>query len=399
VPNNDDLTAEEREHQPLIQQLQKMYNTHIQDEEDLGAIRQQLSQTGLLPAASPPKGKTFHRAPGGENLGMVVHPSGFPSHHKTSWSSLLDMLAATLIVTLLTGSLVTLLLLARSHQSATTRLSDATSTGSSLVSTPCNQPYPITGTIIKVTSSTLNPPDGVILVKGPKEQFRGFLGGTFWINIGPDTRLFEQQGKSCHTVSFANIRVGQRIQASPPKDIAQSLPPILSGVDRLVLLPPEPSPGAQVPCQTQQLLLVAGQMASDLGNAGVQLSFKNRSLVNCTLVGYPTLQLLTAQQKPLQAQITGSTSGYLYSTRPPQMISLHPGQKAYFVVTWTNLGCGKIPPASYASLVSFLRVTPPLNQASLLIAVQFCAFRNQVAVSPVESSQVLFVFSGGSSGK
>lgn len=238
MPNNDDLTAEEREYQPLIQQLQKMYNTRIQDEQDLGAIRQQLSQTGLLPAASRTKGKTFHRAPGEENLGMVVHPSGFPSHHKTSWSSPLGILAATLIVALLTGSFVTLLLLARSHQSATTRLSDATSTSSSLVSTPCNQPYPITGTIIRVTSSTLNPHDGGILVKGSKEQFRGLLGGTFVIDIGPGTQLFEQQENGCRAVSLVSIRVGQRIQTSPPKEILQSYPPQLIGVDKLVLLPP-----------------------------------------------------------------------------------------------------------------------------------------------------------------
>lgn len=238
MPNNDDLTAEEREYQPLIQQLQKMYNTRIQDEQDLGAIRQQLSQTGLLPAASPSQGKTFPRATGEENLGMVVHPSRFPSHHKTSWSSPLSILAATLTVVLLTGSFVTLLLLVRSHQSATTGLSNATSTGSSLVSTPCNQSYPITGTIVKVTSSTLNPHAGSILVKGSKEQFRGLLGVSFVIAIGPDTQLFEQQKNGCHTVSFASIRVGQRIQASPPTEILQSYPPILGGVDKLVLLPP-----------------------------------------------------------------------------------------------------------------------------------------------------------------
>lgn len=231
MPNNDDLSAEEREHQPLIQQLQKMYNTRMQDEQDLGAIRQQLAQTGLLPAASRMQGKTFHRATGEENLGMGVHPSGFPSHHKMSWPSLLGMLAATLIVALLTGSFVTLLQLARSHQSAT-------STGSSLVSTPCNQQYPITGTIIKVTSST-HLHNGAILVKGPKEQFRGLLGGvTFVIAIGPDTQVFEQQENGCHRVSFASIRVGQRIQASLPKGILQSYPSILGGVDKLVLLPP-----------------------------------------------------------------------------------------------------------------------------------------------------------------
>jgi hypothetical protein len=160
---------------------------------------------------------------------------------------------------------------------------------------------------------------------------------------------------------------------------------------------PEPSPAAGVTCQTRQLLLATGQMISNLGNAGVQLSFENRSRVSCTLSGYPTLQLLGAQQKPLQAQITQSTSGYLYSTRAPQVISLHPGQKAYFAVTWGNQGCGRVPPASYASPVSFLLVTPPLNQASQLVAVHLCAFRNQVTISPVESSQILGVFIGGSS--
>ena len=80
---------------------------------------------------------------------------------------------------------------------------------------------------------------------------------------------------------------------------------------------PEPSPGAFMTCRTRQPLLVAGQMTSNLGNAGVQLSFQNQSRVSCTLSGYPTLQLLDAQQKPVQAKILPSTAGYLYSTRPP----------------------------------------------------------------------------------
>jgi hypothetical protein len=67
------------------------------------------------------------------------------------------------------------------------------------------------------------------------------------------------------------------------------------------------------------------------------------------------------------------------------------------VVAWANLGCGKIPPASFASPVSFLRVTPPLNQASLLVAtqfgVEFCPFRNSVEISPLEpDNKVLLTF-------
>jgi hypothetical protein len=78
------------------------------------------------------------------------------------------------------------------------------------------------------------------------------------------------------------------------------------------------------------LLPAAGQTKVALSNEGVQISFENQSQVLCTLTGYPTLQLLSAQQKPWRAQIMQSTSSYLYRTRPPQTITLHPGQKAYF---------------------------------------------------------------------
>jgi len=154
---------------------------------------------------------------------------------------------------------------------------------------------------------------------------------------------------------------------------------------------PEPTPTAGAPCQTRQLFLAVGQLTSNLGNAGLEFSFKNQSPVSCTLLGYPKLQLLDAQQKQLRAQITRSTSGYLYRTRDPQMISLHPGGKADFALTWSNLGCGATAP-TYATPTAFLLVTPPLNKASFLVATRLCAYRNQVSVSPLEPSQILGVF-------
>jgi hypothetical protein len=238
MSTSDDLTAEERELLPLIEDLQKTYNTRTQDEQDLAAIREQLFPSGSLPAASGTQGHAFKRAIGQEKQDGVLQSSGFPSRRKTSRPSPLSILAATLMTVLLTGSFITSMMLARSHQSATPVHLEVTSTGSSQALTPCDQPNPITGTIIKVSFSTLNSHSGGIVVKGPKEQLRGLLGETFVINFGPDTRLFEQQGKGCHAVSSASIRVGQRIQASPAHVILQSLPPILVGVETLVLLPP-----------------------------------------------------------------------------------------------------------------------------------------------------------------
>ncbi len=160
---------------------------------------------------------------------------------------------------------------------------------------------------------------------------------------------------------------------------------------------PEPTPSARATCQTKQLLLAKGQFTSNLGNAGLQFSFENHARLSCTLFGYPTLQLLDAQHQPLLAQIKRSTGAYLYRTRNPQVISLRPGEKAYFVVAWGNVGCGDAPPTD-TTPTSFLLITPPLNQTSFVVAFRICAFDNQVLVSPLEPSQILGVFiEGGSS--
>ncbi len=111
----DDLTQEERELLPLIAHLQQIYDTQAQDEQDLRAIGQQLAHARLqLPPAfgaeaSPPIER--------EDLGRIL-PAFAPSsrRHRREFRSL-KVLAATLVVGLLTGSLVITLLLTRSHHS------------------------------------------------------------------------------------------------------------------------------------------------------------------------------------------------------------------------------------------------------------------------------------------
>ncbi|HEY7414360.1 MAG TPA: DUF4232 domain-containing protein [Ktedonobacteraceae bacterium] len=148
-----------------------------------------------------------------------------------------------------------------------------------------------------------------------------------------------------------------------------------------------PTPSASAPCQTQNLLLAFDTFGAATSNEGLQLALVNQSKQSCTLSGYPELQLLDAQHQPIQTQIKQVTQGFLY---PQQLVShqfiLQAGGKAYFVVAWANEGCGQ---AFSASPVSFLQVTPPLNQAPLQIARQFCAFRNYVEISPLEPDKIL----------
>lgn len=175
-------------------------------------------------------------------------------------------------------------------------------------------------------------------------------------------------GGCAHTSSSAGLM--------PTRPALRSSPP---------LAPP-------APCQIRHFRLAFDKGGVGLSNEGAQFVFVNQSKENCTLSGYPALQLLDARHHPIRARIEQTTVGYLYITQAPHRFVLQMGGKAYFVVEWANLGCGKIPPASYASSVSFLRVTPPLSQASLLVAVQFCAFRNAVEISPLEPDKVLGAF-------
>ncbi|QBD77309.1 DUF4232 domain-containing protein [Ktedonosporobacter rubrisoli] len=138
------------------------------------------------------------------------------------------------------------------------------------------------------------------------------------------------------------------------------------------------SPWAPPPCQTQHLLLAFGTFDAATSNEAAQFVLVNQSKQSCPLSGYPAVQLLDARHQPIRAHVRQVTQGFLYLPQVPHQFVLQAGGKAYFVVSWANLGCGKLPPGvgppgSFASPVSFLRVTPPLNQASLLIATQWGA--------------------------
>lgn len=150
---------------------------------------------------------------------------------------------------------------------------------------------------------------------------------------------------------------------------------------------PAPSPSVPAACRTEQLRLALDQDVSNMGNAGLQLTFENASRESCTLAGYPALQLLDTHHKQLPMKIARSTYEYLYHMHDPQVITLQPGKKAYVVLSWGNQGC-----SNETYHVSFLQLTPPDNQTPLLLANEFCAFGNQVALSPLGADQILGVF-------
>jgi hypothetical protein len=76
---------------------------------------------------------------------------------------------------------------------------------------------------------------GSALVQGPKEQYRGLLGGDFVIHFLKETKVFEQQEKGCHSVSLTSLKVGQRIQVQFDGSIMQSLPPQVIALQLMIV--------------------------------------------------------------------------------------------------------------------------------------------------------------------
>lgn len=125
---------------------------------------------------------------------------------------------------------------------------------------------------------------------------------------------------------------------------------------------PEPTPTVRVMCQTSQLLLIVGRGGAALGHQSTPFTFENHSQQTCTLAGYPTLKQLDAGRKPMTEPIQQSSVAYTYRTRGPQLITLAPRGKAYFVIEWYDV-CA-------SSFAFFLLITPPDNKTAFLVDLE-----------------------------
>ena len=201
MPNNDDLTAQEQDYLPLIQHLHQLYDTRMQDEQDLHAIGTQLAQSRLTPLQEQGAIKQTAKdtvLPGSEyeDYDRIPPPFRSPSLRQRRTFQTLNILAAMLIVSLLTGSLVITLLLAQSHHAApAARLQPfpACSTGSDMVTAAFSS--------IQMMSQTTG--WGVVMGLGKEHQVV--------IDVGNETRLVHTTDGGCHWKIVKTLSSGSSI--------------------------------------------------------------------------------------------------------------------------------------------------------------------------------------------
>jgi|SRR5579884_893038 len=98
--------------------------------------------------------------------------------------------------------------------------------------TPCDKPSSLKGTITQITSGTSA--NGLV-IDSTKEQ--GVQYSKFYAIVKAGTAVFEKQSQECRSMSFADLKIGQRVQLQSTGPVAQSFPVQLTATE-IVILPP-----------------------------------------------------------------------------------------------------------------------------------------------------------------
>lgn len=121
---------------------------------------------------------------------------------------------------------------------------------------------------------------------------------------------------------------------------------------------PTPSAAGGERCQVSQLALTTGQHNAGAGSVQEAFIFTNTSQTTCALFGFPGLQRLGADGRPMQTRLVWTPSA-------EQLVTLAPGGTASFLAWWHDqTGYATPCPTSQQ-----LEVTPPNAYSYLTVRV------------------------------
>lgn len=140
-------------------------------------------------------------------------------------------------------------------------------------------------------------------------------------------------------------------------------------------------------CRSAALTVAHAENGAAAGSLSERVTFTNTSSATCTLTGFPGMQMLDAQGKPLPTRVhRGSASSV--PPVPERTVTLAPGGTASFVAGWADATgyAGDTCPTS-----AQVEITAPNDYSSKTIAWQITPYGGnvqhlqcgQIAVSPV----------------
>jgi hypothetical protein len=113
------------------------------------------------------------------------------------------------------------------------------------------------------------------------------------------------------------------------------------------------------------------------GQRGVVFAFTNISSSSCTLSGYPAFIMLNKAGLPLRGAHVSKDAG------PAQVVTLAPGGKAWFSITYSACGVGGA--GVRCPMSAKVRITAPGTRRAFVLREQLDPYRGRIYVTPVES--------------
>jgi hypothetical protein len=109
------------------------------------------------------------------------------------------------------------------------------SDSSSGTQNPCEKASSIRGNIVTISHTASGNLIGGFLLDGTKENQALF--DSVYVKVDSATQVFEIQQNECRTLSFTDLKPGQRVQVQSTGIVLQSYPPQIQATE-VVILPP-----------------------------------------------------------------------------------------------------------------------------------------------------------------
>src|SRR5207244_580150 len=149
-----------------------------------------------------------------------------------------------------------------------------------------------------------------------------------------------------------------------------------------------PNLGADLPrCHTSQVTVRTGKGGVGAGNVLAVFVLENTSARTCRLFGYPGLQMLNANHRPVPTTVTRGAA-YMFSAHAPSRVVMPPGGIASFSVGYGEIPSGDEPASVQCVPSTYIEITPPDEHLPLLLSGTMAPCgHGEIFVSPVVSGE------------
>lgn len=156
----------------------------------------------------------------------------------------------------------------------------------------------------------------------------------------------------------------------------------------LRILPAAPADSASWPqCNRSQIAITATSTGAALGHIGVLFTLRNASSADCRLYGYPGLQLLSSNGRPLPTTVVRAVTGaYLFPAVAPHWVAFAAGAVGSFDLQYGDNPTGSAanePLSTACPPATDVEVTLPNAYDHSVVSASMAPCEGQVLVSPV----------------